>query len=91
MDDIIDKLCWWNSEHPIDDLDDLIDEWHKSNSDKPIYEYLGLYQEQYRNYVKNGEIELTGCQIHCPYTRNICRLHGWECNESQDRKIIKEN
>jgi hypothetical protein len=31
----------------IEDLDDFLEEWHRSNSNEEINEYLGLTEEQY--------------------------------------------
>ena len=82
--------CWWNAENPIEELNNKVTEWHNGDSDKPLHKYLGLYKAQYRNYVENGIIELSGCQVHCPHTLNTCRLHSWECSECHNGKIIKE-
>ena len=37
-----------------DKLDVLIEEWHNSDSQLPLNEYLGLTQKQYENFVLNG-------------------------------------
>lgn len=35
----------------IEDLDDFLEEWHRSNSNEEINEYLGLTEEQYYKWV----------------------------------------
>ena len=37
-------------------IDDMINEWHKSDSDLELYEYLGMSLEQYTKYVETGEV-----------------------------------
>lgn len=37
-------------------LGDLIDEWHESESDKPLFEYLGFTSEEYQVFV--GKLDL---------------------------------
>lgn len=32
-------------------IDDLIDEWHKSDSELPLHEFLGWSEEDYRKWV----------------------------------------
>jgi len=34
-------------------FDDKIDEWHESDSELKLYEYLGLTFEQYKDWIKN--------------------------------------
>ena len=36
------------------DFDDKIDEWHESNSELPLYEYLGLTKEEYVIWLKSN-------------------------------------
>ena len=38
-----------------EELDDLIDEWHLNKTGIPIYEYLGMTQEEYILFVKDPE------------------------------------
>lgn len=38
-----------------DDIDDYIDIWHDSQGDEPIYEFLGMTQEEYARWVKNPD------------------------------------
>jgi hypothetical protein len=38
-----------------DKLDDLIDEWHESDTDMPLHEYLGMSKEEYKRFVENDE------------------------------------
>jgi hypothetical protein len=35
-------------------LDDLADSWHNSNSERPLYEFLGMTGEEYGYWVNNG-------------------------------------
>jgi hypothetical protein len=35
-----------------DFINNQIDEWHKSNSELPLYEYLGMTEEEYEKFVK---------------------------------------
>jgi hypothetical protein len=37
-----------------DDIDDRIDEWHRSNSKQPLHEFLGVAEEEYAAWVVNG-------------------------------------
>jgi hypothetical protein len=39
-----------------ENIDDLIDEWHESNSELPLHEYLGLTWEQYKHWIKSDEL-----------------------------------
>jgi hypothetical protein len=39
-----------------ENIDDLIDEWHKSDNDVPIWEYLGLTFDEYRYWVEKDEL-----------------------------------
>lgn len=34
-------------------IDDKIDEWHNSDSDLPLYQYLGMTKEKYVSWVKS--------------------------------------
>lgn len=38
-----------------DSLDDVIDEWHQSDSIQPLHEYLGLTLEEYKLWVEGRE------------------------------------
>lgn len=29
---------------------------------------------------------VSGCQVHCPTTKNSCRLHSWECKDAHDNR-----
>ena len=29
---------------------------------------------------------VSGCQTHCPTTKNACRLHSWECSDAHDNR-----
>ena len=37
-------------------VDDLIDEWHRSDGSVTLAEFLGLTHEEYKAWVKTGEI-----------------------------------
>jgi hypothetical protein len=41
----------------LDDIDEYVDKWHYSNSDKPLSEYLGMTWEEYAAYVQHNIIE----------------------------------
>lgn len=36
-------------------IDDLIDKWHDSDSDKELYEFLNMSKEEYEAWVMRGE------------------------------------
>lgn len=36
-------------------MDDEVEKWHNSTNTKEIYEYLGLTQQEYREWVENPE------------------------------------
>jgi len=38
-------------------IDDKIEEWHNSNSDKTLQEYLGLSKEDYKSFVENNSFD----------------------------------
>lgn len=38
------------------DIDDLVDEWHQSDGNMTLAEFLGLTHEEYKNWVKTGEV-----------------------------------
>lgn len=40
----------------LDDIDDVIDRWHDSDSDDEIYEYLGMTKQEYRMWVHDPDI-----------------------------------
>tara|TARA_R110000751_G_scaffold301579_1_gene414237 strand:- start:690 stop:929 length:240 start_codon:yes stop_codon:yes gene_type:complete len=37
-------------------FDDKIDEWHESDSNLPLYEYIGLTKEKYLIWLKNPNL-----------------------------------
>lgn len=39
----------------INNIDDLIDEWHESDSESELYEYLGMTFEEYTHWVETGK------------------------------------
>jgi hypothetical protein len=40
----------------IDNIDDYIDEWHESDSTLSLSEYLGLSEDEYKSFLKTGEL-----------------------------------
>ena len=40
----------------LDDIDDAIDDWHDSDSDLEIYDYLGMTQQEYRMWLHDPDI-----------------------------------
>ncbi|MGM0878883.1 MAG: hypothetical protein ACQEWV_30510 [Bacillota bacterium] len=40
----------------LEDIDDFIDEWHESDSDEEVYEYLGMTFEEYSLWVENASL-----------------------------------
>jgi len=40
----------------IDDIDDIVDEWHESDSESELFEYLGMTQQEYRLWVHDPDI-----------------------------------
>lgn len=60
----------------IEDLDDFLEEWHRSNSHEEINEYLGLTEEQYYKWVddpKKLESELDLIKNHQLVTASSCK------------------
>lgn len=47
-----------DNEIKIDDIDFYIENWKNGNSEKTIYEYLGLTDKQYEIYKKQGIIHI---------------------------------
>jgi hypothetical protein len=39
-----------------EEIDDYVDEWHESDSDESIYDYLGMSQQEYRLWVHDPDI-----------------------------------
>lgn len=39
-----------------EEIDDYVDEWHESDSDEAIYDYLGMSQQEYRLWVHDPDI-----------------------------------
>lgn len=37
------------------EIDDFIEAWHKSNTDLPIYEFLGMTSKEYEMWMKNSD------------------------------------
>jgi siroheme synthase (precorrin-2 oxidase/ferrochelatase) len=45
-----------NADALLEEIDDFIDEWHESDSDITIYEFLGMSQKEYRMWVENDDV-----------------------------------
>ena len=45
-------------EKTIEDINNYIDDWHNSNSNKKLHEFLGLTEKQYKNWVETGKLEV---------------------------------
>lgn len=39
-----------------ENIDDLIDMWHESDSELPLHTYLGLTEEQYAEWVETNKL-----------------------------------
>lgn len=40
----------------LDDIEDFIDAWHFSDSNKELHEYLGMTMEQYSSWLTSGHL-----------------------------------
>ena len=40
----------------LDDIDDIVDEWHDSDTTEELYEYLGMTQQEYRLWIHDPDI-----------------------------------
>jgi hypothetical protein len=45
-----------NNKVSLEDIDNYIEQWHEGSSKLPIYEYLGLSQDQYRLWVETSNL-----------------------------------
>lgn len=45
-----------NGDAFLDEIDDFIDQWHDSDSEEPLHEYLGLTEREYLLWVEKPEI-----------------------------------
>jgi len=52
----INPIQWKYKLIPGDNVDNLVNQWHQSNSKQPIHEYLGLTLRQYALWVQNIRI-----------------------------------
>lgn len=50
MDELLDGEAF------LDEIDDYIDDWHNSDSDEKIYEYLGMTEEEYGLWVEDESV-----------------------------------
>ena len=55
LEDSFVSLCA-SGELLLDDIEDSIDEWHESESELEIYEYLGMTQQEYRMWVHDPDL-----------------------------------
>ncbi len=39
-----------------EEIDDFVDQWHESDSNEPIFMYLGMTQQEYRLWVHDPDI-----------------------------------
>lgn len=46
-----------NIEVTLDNIHDLIEEWHESDSDKELHEYLGMSFEEYAYWVQTDSFK----------------------------------
>lgn len=44
-----------NNEEDINNIDDYIDEWHKSKNNEDLHQFLGLTLSEYEQYLKNED------------------------------------
>ena len=42
----------------INEIDDFIDRWHKSDEDIELYEFLGLSRKDYSVWISKGELNV---------------------------------
>ena len=40
----------------LDEIDDFVDEWHESDSESPIYEFLGMTRYEYFLWLKSPDV-----------------------------------
>lgn len=50
MDELLDGEAF------LEEIDDYIDEWHDSDTDQEIYEYLGMTEEEYGLWVEDDSV-----------------------------------
>lgn len=43
-------------EQVLDELDRMVDEWHRGSSECPIEDHLGMTRDEYSDYVESGII-----------------------------------
>ena len=68
-------------------IDDKVDEWHNSNTNMLLHEYLGMTWDEYKEYIENNIIADSVCPLH-----NKCRVKDiasckdfWNCLEFKIR------
>ena len=40
----------------LDEIDDFVDKWHESDSESPIYEFLGMTRYEYFLWLKSPDV-----------------------------------
>ena len=45
-----------NADALLEEIEEYIEEWHISETDKPIYDFLGMTQEEYFLWVENDDM-----------------------------------
>lgn len=45
-----------NGEALLDDVDDFVDEWHNTQGEVPIYQYLGMTRSEYSTWVVDPDV-----------------------------------
>ena len=46
-----------SGEVSLEEIDDFIDEWHKSVQEMELHEFLGMSQKEYINWIERGELD----------------------------------
>ena len=54
MSNFIEKCL--NGEALLDDIDDFVDEWHESEPDVPLYQFLGMKKSEYSLWVADAGV-----------------------------------
>lgn len=67
----------------LEEIDDFIDEWHESDSNEEVYEYLGMTFEEYSLWVENDSILKT-----IFYSREIGKPVLEVIRESDIQKLV---
>ena len=49
------EMCMTGETHP-DDIDNFVDEWHESDCNLPIHDFLGMTRDEYFSWVKDPDV-----------------------------------